>query len=87
MKRVYIQIIDPINGTCVNACHPDEYNQAVEATLRYYNLSADEAMGETGHEIPGMPNYLLVHGLERGTSKLVNITVVGQFLLRDTKLT
>lgn len=44
MKRVYIQIIDPINGTCVNACHeyPDEYNQAVEATLRYYNLSADE---------------------------------------------
>lgn len=62
MKRVYIQIIDPINGTCVNACHPDEYNQAVEATLRYYNLSADEAMGETGHEIPGMPNYLLVHG-------------------------
>ena len=84
MKRVYIQIIDPINGTC------DEYNQAVEATLRYYNLSADEdyeAMGETGHEIPGMPNYLLVHGLERGTSKLVNITVVGQFLLRDTKLT
>ena len=54
MKRVYIQIIDPINGTCVNACHeyPDEYNQAVEATLRYYNLSADEdyeAMGETGH--------------------------------------
>jgi hypothetical protein len=92
MKRVYIQIIDPINSTCVNACHeyPDEYNQAVEATLRYYNLSADEdyeAMGETGHEIPGMPNYLLVHGLERGTSKLVNITVVGQFLLRDTKLT
>lgn len=70
MKRVYIQIIDPINGTCVNACHeyPDEYNRAVEATLRYYNLSADEdyeAMGETGHEIPGMPNYLLVHGLER----------------------
>lgn len=31
MKKVYIQIIDPINGTCVNACHeyPDEYNQAV----------------------------------------------------------
>lgn len=21
MKRVYIQIIDPLNGTCVNACH------------------------------------------------------------------
>lgn len=44
MKRVYIQIIDPINGTCINACHeyPGEYNQAVEATLRYYNLSADE---------------------------------------------
>lgn len=79
MKKVYIQIIDPLNGTCVNACHeyPSEYNQAVEATLRYYNLSAEEdyeAMSGTGHELP---EYLLIHGLEKGTSKLVNITVVG----------
>lgn len=31
MKRVYIQIIDPLNGTCVNACHeyPSEYHQAM----------------------------------------------------------
>lgn len=81
MKKVYIQIIDPLNGTCVNACHeyPSEYNQAVEATLRYYNLSAEEdyeATSGTGHELPGMPEYLLIHGLEKGTSKLVNITVV-----------
>lgn len=82
MKKVYIQIIDPINGTTLSASHeyPSEYNQAVEATLRYYNLSAEEdyeAMSGTGHELPGMPEYLLIHGLEKGTSKLVNITVVG----------
>lgn len=81
MKKVYIQIIDPIHGTCVNACHeyPDEYNQAVEATLRQYNLPNEsrhfEAM--SGTELPGMPEYLLSHGLVDGTSKLVNITVVG----------
>lgn len=83
MKRVYIQIIDPINGTCLNACHeyPDEYNQAVEATLRQYGLPNEsrhfEAMSGTGTELPGMPEYLLSHGLVDGTSKLVNITVIG----------
>lgn len=83
MKKVYIQIIDPLNGTCVNACHeyPSEYNQAVEATLRQYNLPNEgkhfEAMSGTGEELPGMPEYLLSHGLVSGTSKLVSITVVG----------
>lgn len=82
MKKVYIQIIDPINGTTLNASHeyPSEYNQAVEATLRIYGLCADEnyeAMSGTGEELPGMPNYLLLHGVERGTSKIVNITVIG----------
>lgn len=35
MKRVYIQIIDPLNGTCVNACHeyPSEYHQAMDQEL------------------------------------------------------
>ena len=38
MKRVYIQIIDPLNGTCVNACHeyPSEYHQAMDEVLRQY---------------------------------------------------
>lgn len=83
MKKVYIQIIDPINGTCINAYHeyPSEYNQAVEATLRQYNLP--EVDGDTvalcnGKDgLPGMPNYLLLHYLVEGTSKLVHITVIG----------
>lgn len=82
MKKVYIQIIDPINGTTLNASHeyPSEYSQAAETTLRIYGLHADEnyeAMSGTGEELPNMPNYLLLHGVERGTSKIVNITVIG----------
>lgn len=81
MKKVYIQIIDPLNGTCVNACHeyPSEYNQAIEATIRHYGISMEGdyiSKDECGEELPGMPEYLLIHGLEKGTSKLVNITVV-----------
>lgn len=82
MKKVYIQIIDPINGTTLSASHeyPNECNTAVERTLRQYSLTADEnyeAMSGTGEELPGMPSYLLLHGIERGTSKIVNITVIG----------
>lgn len=83
MKKVYIQIIDPLNGTCVNAYHeyPNEYNHAMEATLRQYNLpntwKHSETTGDNGSELPGMPSYLLSHGLVDGTSKLVNITVIG----------
>ena len=82
MKKVYVQIIDPINGTTLSASHeyPDEYNNIVERTLRQYDLTGDEnyeAMSGTGEELPGMPDYLLLHGIERGTSKIVNITVVG----------
>lgn len=82
MKKVYIQIIDPINGTCLNACHeyPNEYNQAIEATLRQYGLPNKnehfEIINSTGAELPGMPEYLLAHGLVDGTSKLVNITII-----------
>lgn len=83
MKKVYIQIIDPMNGTCVNACHeyPKEYNQVVETTLKLYGLPSEskhfEAMSKEDNELPGMPEYLLSHGLIDNTSKLVNITVIG----------
>ena len=82
MKKVYVQIIAPIKGTTLNACHeyPSEYNQAVEATLRICGLHADEnysTMNGTGEELPGMPEYLLVHGVESGTSQIVSLIVVG----------
>lgn len=81
MKKVYIQIIDPINGTTLNASHEysDEYNNIVERTLRQYGLTRNESYEATssiGKELPGMPDYLLIHGIERGTSKIVNITVI-----------
>lgn len=82
MKKVYIQIIDPIKGTTLSACHeyPSEYNQAVEAVLRIYDLHIDEnytKMSSTEEELPGMPDYLLIHGVESGTSKIVSLIIVG----------
>lgn len=84
MKKVYIQIIDPLNGTCMNACHeyPSEYNQAVKATLKQYGIYDDseytfEGMTNTESDLPGMPKYAMCCGKVEGTSKLVSITVVG----------
>nr|UVX91091.1 MAG: hypothetical protein [Bacteriophage sp.]DAW05452.1 MAG TPA: hypothetical protein [Caudoviricetes sp.] len=82
MKRVYIQIIDPINGTCVNACHeyPDGYTQAIDATLRQYDVY------DTGYRVkvvdeeekfPIMPEYMRLYGTVSGTSKLINMTIIG----------
>ena len=82
MQKVYIQIVDPIHGTNINACHeyPDEYNQSIEATLKQYGLPIDGknfgCISDSESDLPGMPNYYMSQGLVEGTSKLVNIIVV-----------
>lgn len=83
MKKVYIQIVDPLNGTCISACHeyPDEHNQAVEYTLLNYGIQLHrcdlESITDEDCAIPKMPKYLLTHGTVDGTSKLISIIVVG----------
>lgn len=83
MRRVYIQIIDPINGTYISARHEylNAHMQVVESTLRQYGIRSSDCTLKTvsniGKEVPGMPKYSLYQGLVNDTSKLVNITVVG----------
>lgn len=82
MKKVYIQIIDPIHGTCVNAYHEYSggYNQVITTVLRQYGVSEVEHRIEVVDNddlLPGMPEYMRMYAVVSGTSKLLNITIVG----------
>lgn len=82
MKRVYIQIIDPLNGTCMNACHeyPSEYHQAMDEVLRQYvgiNVGYTLKRVDVETTFPGMPHHSRYCGAVSGTSKLINITIIG----------
>lgn len=50
----------------------DSYEDLIVACQEVIDENRSEC-----EENGGMPEYLLIHGLEKGTSKLVNITVVG----------
>lgn len=77
MKRVYIQIIDPLNGTCVP---PSEYHQAMDEVLRQYvgiNVGYTLKRVDVETTFPGMPHHSRYCGAVSGTSKLINITIIG----------
>lgn len=64
--------------------YPSEYNQAIPATLKQYGVYGDSEYifkgltnTNTENELPGMPEYMMCCGRVEGTSKLVNITVIG----------
>lgn len=79
MKKVYIQIVDPVHNTYQSACiqEPVEPSQAVNNACRHFGFDLLEVKLATSAVVnssfPGMPTCVYMSGLVEGTSKLVTI--------------
>jgi len=82
MKKVYLQIIDPINKTSISSCdeYPDEYMQGPETSLKKFGIDYKRITGSSIEQpadiLPMMPEYILFQGVVEGTSKLVTIVTI-----------
>lgn len=79
MKRVYIQVIDPVHDTYQSACiqEPVEPAQAINNACRHFGFNRAEVTWSSGFRseegFPGMPKHVCMVGSINGTSKLVTI--------------
>lgn len=79
MKKVYIQIVDPVNDTCQSACiqEPVEPTQAISNACRHFGFNRAEVDWSvpfvSKESFPKMPAHVCMTGSIQGTSKLVTI--------------
>lgn len=79
MKKVYIQIVDPVHNTYQSACiqEPVEPSQVINNACRHFGFDLSEVKLITSAVVnssfPGMPTCVCMSGLVEGTSKLVTI--------------
>lgn len=79
MKRVYIQIVDPVHNTYQSACiqEPVEPSQAINNACRHFGFDKAEVDWSvpfaSKESFPKMPTHLCMNGSVKGTSKLVTI--------------
>lgn len=79
MKRVYIQIVDPVHDVYQSACiqEPVESMVAINHACRHFGFDQGEVdwsipfISKEG--FPNMPSHVCMAGSVKGTSKLVTI--------------
>lgn len=80
MKKVYIQVIDPVHDTYQSACIQEPTELAINNACRYFGFDrADVAWSIpfTSEEgFPKMPSHICMNGAVQGTSKLVTIVEI-----------
>ena len=79
MKRVYIQVIDPVHDTFQSACiqEPVQPNLAINNACRHFGFNQDDVDWSIPYaskeDFPKMPSHVCMTGSVKGTSKLVTI--------------
>lgn len=82
MKRVYIQVIDPVNNTHHSACiqDPVEPKEAINHACRHFGFDMAEiewsAPYKKSEDYPKMPPHMCMTGSVKQTSKLVTIVEI-----------
>lgn len=82
MKKVYYQLVDPINRTSSmgDRLYADNCNE-IEAILRELHINSDDyiqcaSCTRPNNTVPNMPDYYIVQGYIDGTSKLFTAIVI-----------
>lgn len=82
MKKVYYQLVDPINRTSSTGdrLYTDGCNE-IEAILRELHINSDDYIQRTSctkpnSTVPNMPEYYMTQGYIDGTSKLFTAIVI-----------
>lgn len=84
MKKVYIQVIDPVHDTYQSACiqDPVDSDLAINHACRYFGFDQNEVKWSTPfiseEGFPKMPSHVCLTGSVKGTSKLVTIIELDQ---------
>lgn len=79
MKKVYIQVVDPVHNTYQNACiqDPVDSKEAINHACRHFGFDVAEVDWSQpyskGEEYPKMPSHMCMVGSVNQTSKLVTI--------------
>lgn len=86
MKKVYYQVVDPVNKTSITG--DKEYNSnsneiVLETLLRELHLNKDDyaeyvPVTKPYDAVPNMPDYYMSHGYIDGTSKLITIIIISK---------
>lgn len=84
MKKVYYQIIDPINKTSITGdrvTNEENNTRILEILLKELHLSKEDyaeyvPATKPSDAVPNMPDYYMSHGYIEGTSKLVTVVII-----------
>lgn len=77
MKKVYIQIVDPVHDTYQSACIQEPVGQAINNACHYFGFDVNDVTWSTPftseEQFPKMPAHVCKTGSVKETSKLVTI--------------